>query len=112
MSLAAALAACEKLGGHLAYIETQEEQDFLQKLKGEGTRWIGGGDTAREGIFRWLDGSPVSKKLNSKLDRENSPDRDYLFLNNDGYLGARIATGFHAGSRYRWVHGFICEWDY
>ncbi|XP_053369297.1 polycystic kidney disease protein 1-like 2 [Clarias gariepinus] len=61
---------CERGGGHLAFIQNDETQQFLQKhLQSEQDWWLGlapasfnlsMGSAATEGSLSWLDGSDVS----------------------------------------------------
>jgi hypothetical protein len=50
------------LGGHLAVVNDQAEQDFLWSTFGplSGLFWIGIHDTAHEGRFAWTTGEPVT----------------------------------------------------
>ncbi len=47
---------CEKMGGHLVTINSQEEQQFLEQLIGDRYYWIGASDAANEGVFQWVTG--------------------------------------------------------
>ncbi|XP_053403203.1 ladderlectin-like [Mercenaria mercenaria] len=57
---------CESLGGFLADIKSQEEQEFLDKTLlskssiASDNVWIGGTDCEEEGVFVWLDGTSVA----------------------------------------------------
>lgn len=59
----AAQAECENLGGTLASIHTQDENDWLTETSSSlnvGTSWwIGLDDSYEEGVFRWGDGSDL-----------------------------------------------------
>ncbi len=55
---------CERLGGHLAYVETQEENSFILGLTEKfGVTshgiWLGGTDEKDEGDWLWLNGKPI-----------------------------------------------------
>ncbi|CAJ1059161.1 uncharacterized protein LOC115426795 [Xyrichtys novacula] len=52
---------CKTQGADLAIINSEEEQDFVTGLKswGENT-WIGLTDSAQEGNWMWVDGTPVT----------------------------------------------------
>jgi len=56
-------AECQRAGGDLAKIETNEEWQFVKKdiLSGVNSWvWLGGTDVQQEGKWLWTDGSPVS----------------------------------------------------
>ncbi|MBN3300965.1 CLC4F protein, partial [Amia calva] len=56
---------CVRRGGHLAIIGTEEEQIFITirmngcKDVGEKKYWIGLTDAAAEGVWRWVDNTPL-----------------------------------------------------
>ncbi|XP_078525595.1 brevican core protein [Lissotriton helveticus] len=49
---------CRDVGGHLASINTPEEQNFINN-KYKEYQWIGLNDRTIEGDFQWSDGSPL-----------------------------------------------------
>ncbi|MBI5527519.1 MAG: C-type lectin domain-containing protein [Deltaproteobacteria bacterium] len=59
---AEAKAACENLGTgvHLATIANATEQARVGSLLSSSLVWLGGSDTAVEGTFAWVDGTPWS----------------------------------------------------
>lgn len=104
-----AQAQCESLGGHLIYIDDEEENDFASLfLTFEvGIFWIGATDEQQEGNWRWADGSEVAAAFWT----EGEP-------NNYGG-GENAAAGGHINGVCRWndlpadeLHVFICEWDH
>jgi hypothetical protein len=56
---AEAEAAAVALGGHLATIRNQAEQDWLWNRWGTNSLLIGLNDAAQEGVFTWTSGEPV-----------------------------------------------------
>lgn len=105
---------CESLGGHLATITTQEENDHIYRLLTEGgysSAYFGLTDSVEEGTWRWVTGEPVvyTNWHSSEPNRENS-NEDYAMFYfkfkdgswNDGDFGGRTVS---AGT------AFICEWD-
>ena len=101
--------ACERLGGHLAYIETAEEKEFIAKMvKHNGPHWIGGTDADQEGELRWLDGSVLPKFLKVTA---NSKVNDFMLVNNIGALACRTNRGYEKDFTLKWVNGYVCEWD-
>ena len=103
---------CEKQGGHLATITSQEENDFLYSyLKDCGIRaaFFGLSDAKSEGNWEWVTG----EKVTYTNWYPNEP-------NNDG--GSENEAGFYfADESGRWFDGtlgtsnqikaFICEWE-
>jgi hypothetical protein len=93
---------CEEMGGHLAVINTPEENVRVTELVKTANRyvWIGATDEVVEGTWEWVDGSPFA--LDSI--RDNGAEvAHFLYFDsligkwNDGDGGSRIA--------------FLCEWD-
>ena len=83
-SWSAAEAEAVKLGGHLATIDNQAEQDWVFQTFGTYTSayrnlWIGLNDKANEGQFIWADGSPVTyANWNGGEPNNSGGDEDYV----------------------------------
>jgi len=107
---------CEALGGHLARIETAEEQQFVASLISVGRRkkyWLDGSDEVVEG--RWVFGN--GKELTYTNWDTNEPNNQsglqhclqiYRGRNREGRNWHGLWDDDNAGSR----KGFVCEWDY
>ena len=105
----AARAYCESLGGYLATITSQAENDaiYSQLLKqGYKSAYFGLTDSETEGIWQWVTGEPVdyfnwhSGEPNSESSREDYAMFYYKFKDgtwNDGKCTGSTVT-------------FICEW--
>jgi hypothetical protein len=107
VSWAEAKAACEKMGGHLATVESDEENTFLAKLATASGRdvWIGLYDPRGQNAWEWVDGTKM--KYSSFSPRGMNPKRQIA-------RAARYAQ-FVA---YDWaedpiekLYYFACEWD-
>jgi hypothetical protein len=102
-----AAAMCKKMGGHLVYIETQEELAFLRKMFRERF-WVGATDAHMEGDWRWGNGKPVAKDLWLKDEpSDNNKTENFAEL---------LIRGERCGLNDLPVEcigviGFICEWE-
>ena len=96
---------CKAMGGHLAYIESAEENAFLHNLCGEAQVWMGGTDAAGEGSWYWTNGRAFS------YTNWYSGQPDNYFGNHEGcenYLNLREDGSWNdnAGCALLW---FVCE---
>lgn len=90
---------CEEMGGHLACVETAEEETFLKSLCGQTPTWFGASDEEAEGTWIWcLNSAPV--KLTIKADNHGGSEHHLAFFSNQWGDG-------NAGTR----HAYICEWE-
>ncbi len=93
---------CEKMGGHLATLENQQESESLLAIC-KATKhgpWIGATDEQREGKWLWVTGEPVT-----------------ISFHQENYLGLQHHLDF-APSLNTWDDGsagerrpFFCEWE-
>nr|XP_020043838.1 CD209 antigen-like protein C [Castor canadensis] len=69
--------ACQGVGAQLVVIKSDEEQRFLQNTsKNKGYSWMGLSDLKHEGIWHWVDGSPLSPSF-TKYWNEGEPNNDW-----------------------------------
>lgn len=87
---------CEEMGGHLIYIETSQEADFIKALCGQQTAWMGATDEEQEGKWHWINGRPVELQIEFGGDEDHA-----LALHNQAWLDGRSCARF----------AFVCEWD-
>ena len=92
---------CKEMGGHLAIANTEEKLNFLGKLCGETTAYIGASDEAEEGVWRWVDGSPVQLGSHGNLSDANGMEHYLHWWPAD--------KKWLDGPSYRTP--FVCEWD-
>lgn len=96
---------CEAMGGHLVIIETVEEQNALQTMLtrvGLANVWTGATDEAEEGVWTWVDGSPVKFSFWHGSQPDNSGGAQHYAL---------LASGRWDDQANDVSHGFLCEWD-
>ncbi|CAI5691480.1 C-type lectin domain family 4 member E-like isoform X2 [Oreochromis niloticus] len=83
---------CRTTGGDLVKIDSSEEQSFLKtKIEYGSYFWIGLTDSAKEGRWLWVDGSPLNERLTFWFDGEPNnmpwPDPDGENCAMMGYTG-------------------------
>ncbi|XP_061061371.1 C-type lectin domain family 4 member E [Eubalaena glacialis] len=64
MTWSASSKNCSSMGAHLVVINTQEEQEFLYRMKPKRKEfYIGLTDQVTEGQWQWVDGTPFTESL-------------------------------------------------
>ena len=98
-----ASAACEKAGGYLATITSQEEQNFIEELNSGNRRfWIGGFRDSSDN-WKWVTGE--------KWDYSNWDDGEPSGGNeNSAAVWPKKWNDMTADNLYE-QDGYICEWD-
>jgi len=101
---------CQTIGGHLATIQSQEENDYIYSMmisEGYKSAYFGFTDRDIEGTWVWVNDEPVNytnwapSEPNSENSEENYAMFYYKFTDgtwNDGRWGSDTTA-------------FICEWD-
>lgn len=105
---------CQSLGGHLATISCQEENDFIYQVMvnaGYTSAYFGLTDHDKEGTWIWVTGEPVTyTNWHSGEPNSENANEDYALFYykykdktwNDGNFEYSIGNKGSA---------FICEWD-
>lgn len=110
-----AKAFCEKQGGHLAMVRTEEESKYvIALLESEHIRvtFLGATDEQREGRWLWIDGTPMTYANwdTAKGQPNNNNGRGkvehYLVLRGD--MGG-VWWDFPGDGEG--TDGFLCQWD-
>ena len=127
MDFYAAESYCQRLGGHLVYIENENEQKFVENLVlTKGTRnnyWLGGKQNMMGDKWTWLDGTPITfaKWAHGQPDNRRETAlmmyRNTNVLSNNSGLGEWndiLTDGTCNGEAFFGVSNFglVCEWDY
>ena len=111
-----AVKKCERLGGHLAYVESEAENNFILSLIAKSNRskiygvWLGGTDKKEEGDWLWLNGKPITNPFWDGDEPNNANNHQhYLMIGIDG-------KDLSKGKWYDvWEgtdqNGVICEWE-
>lgn len=105
---------CKGMGGHMAVINSQEENDFLYNYvqkDGEAYTFFGFSDEEEEGNWKWVDGSPVTYTNWCLKEGEEQPNNrkgreHYAQFYGDMEDGTWCDAKFGSGS---WK--FLCEWE-
>lgn len=103
-----AAAYCESLGGHLATITSQAEQDFIDSLNSDGDRlWIGG--YRPDGlVFAWITGEPWNYTNWDEGEPNNSSN---VVSHEDSVCVWPRKWNDLSYKNTSEQRGFICEWD-
>jgi hypothetical protein len=99
---------CEKMGGQLAVIETEEEQKFIAELADDRYLSLGATDEEEEGTWKWINGAEWTG-FGWMEDQPNNygGDENYLATYDYGEW-VDVAVG---GYDYWLPTGYICEWE-
>lgn len=97
---------CLNLGGHLVYIETVEELEFIKRMcsraKVSGA-WVGATDSHKEGEWRWFNGKLLNDQvLSSRFSRIDGKGNENHMIYQNGIL-------CDVAERNKLC--FICEWE-
>jgi len=104
----AALNQCVENGGHLAIIESKDEQAFIERLLSGSNEsyWIDGSDAAREGRWMFSNGTPMSYFNWHPGEPTNTQGiEDFLVVY--ASRSKNVWNDTDGASSYP----FICEWD-
>ena len=103
---------CQEMGGQLAQVNSQAENDFLVKLAVErklAAVWLGATDEVEERTWLWSSGAGLAFNnfTNGQPDRSRSGKR-YLVMMLKDQVGSWCNQASQSDD---WSPGFICEWN-
>ena len=99
---------CERMGGHLAVIETRKEQAFIVKLADGRYLSLGASDEKEEGDWRWVNGADWGPVFWAEDQPNNYGGEEHYLATYDSGLWVDVAG---AGYGFWMPTGFICEWE-
>ena len=101
---------CKEMGGILASVKSNEANDFIIKITGGKCVWLGASDEAKEGEWRWQDGTKVSFThwAGHEPDNRHGGTEHYLVINWPSYTKGEWGD---SPPKYRsQIYGYVCEW--
>lgn len=99
---------CENMGGHLAAVTSEEEQEFIEQLNESSARlWIGGYRDDDYNWF-WVTGEPWDYTNWAAGEPNNS--RNVVSNENRAAVWPKKWNDLNENNKYE-QSGFICEWD-
>lgn len=110
---------CATLGGHLAIIRSQEENDFLydsMKQAGFENAYFGYSDAQEEGHWVWVDGSTGGYENWRPNEEPNNADGEnyamfYKFFEDKTWNDGDFKDKTNGDGTTNGGHVFICEWS-
>ncbi|MFT5526992.1 MAG: serine/threonine protein kinase [Pirellulaceae bacterium] len=112
---------CENRGGHLPIVTSLAEHQFLTKFLNEKAPditgfegiWLGATDGQQEGVWMWVDGSPLTFDVWQDHQPNNKGDNEHFALLWRGNSSTG-KSGFWADqpkTSYQHTAYCVCEWD-
>lgn len=108
---------CTSMGGHLAVIQNQAENDFLSSYVQEQSitnAYFGYSDEAVEGTWVWVNCEETSSYVNWAYDEPDSTREDYgmfYFYGGDYFSKGQWNNGDFGYSTIGDDKNYICEWN-
>ncbi|KAK3507558.1 hypothetical protein QTP70_028455 [Hemibagrus guttatus] len=93
---------CRNRGADLAIINSREKQDFILNQLRNTVAWIGLSDRDREGVWKWVDGTPLTAKFWCGGEPNNSGEEDCV---ETGFSDRKCWNDGNCNNKEAW----ICE---
>lgn len=94
---------CVMMGGRLAIVPDSPTQAFIKELASELPLWLGATDEKTDGVWLWIDGSPLTFRLWEEGQPNNGAREHFLMISRNG-------AWHDAFESEPGVLGFVCEW--
>ncbi|KAG7330772.1 hypothetical protein KOW79_004741 [Hemibagrus wyckioides] len=93
---------CIERGADLVIINSRDEQDFVEVWRRGQGAWIGANDRDSEGVWKWVDGTPVTNVFWSSGEPNNKGDEDCAV---SGYRSEPVPNwvDVSCSSKYIWI---------
>lgn len=93
---------CRAAGGQLVVIPDEVTWTFVKTLS-PATLWLGATDEKIEGVWEWIDGTPMTFTAWQSWEPDNTSTKEhYLLLHKGGWCDVVKADQYSVG--------YICEW--
>ena len=99
---------CEKAGGYLACIESEQEQQFIKKFVDDRYLSLGATDEKEEGEWRWVNGAKWDYTAWMGGQPNNYAGSEHYLATYDDGLWVDVAD---EGYDFWMPVGYICEWE-
>lgn len=103
-----AKAKCEAMGGYLACIESEAEQQFIRGLADERCLSLGATDEEEEDTWRWVNGADFEYCCWMDGQPNNYGGDEHYLATYDGGEWVDVADN---GDGFWMPTGYICEWE-
>lgn len=101
-------ARCEAMGGYLACIETDKEQEFIASLADNHYLSLGATDEGQEDTWVWINGAPFEYACWMSGQPNNWGESEHYLATYDEGDWVDVSVD---GSDFWMPTGFICEWE-
>jgi hypothetical protein len=103
---------CEKKGGHLVTVDSQDEEEIvyeIQKMYSPYDKmWLGATDEYSEGTWKWITGESINYKNWADGEPNDDNDEDYMMMYKSNGKWNDVADSAKSGL---YTYSFICEYD-